>query len=133
RLPAASPLAVERREVDADVAHRRSLWCFGGPITFRASVPPTRVSAFVAVASVSAWSADEAFGIVVGDVPPGGAEAVLSAATSVGGSAAVVDGSIAPPRVVATPTNPVERDVIARLKQAFNPNAALAPLPAGLS
>ncbi len=65
-LPSLSPTATVERSVDDDIADRRSQWCgFAGP-TFRASVPPANLLAFTRDLPMERWSADAAFGIVVG-------------------------------------------------------------------
>ena len=130
RLPAVGPRRVEERSVDADVEHRRSLWCFAGRQTFRASVPPSRVIEFARRATPDRWSADATFGIVVGDVPTAGPDALVAAADALGGTVTVLDRDTNPDP--AKPTfsrmTPQERELLMRLKQAFDPGNALVPL-----
>src|SRR5437763_1834664 len=66
--------------------HRRALWQPDRPASFRASVPPVRVPDFARAAGLNTWSADPAFGIVVGPVPATEPDTIRSAATAVGGS-----------------------------------------------
>jgi glycolate oxidase FAD binding subunit len=129
RLPAVGPAEVTARSVDEDVAHRQSLWCPAGRRTFRASVPPAKVQDFVARAGVAGWSADAAFGVVVGEAADG-ADALRRAAGAVGGTVTVTDRSSDPPRVTFSRSAEPERALLSRLKRAFDPNDALPPIPA---
>lgn len=130
RLPSVGPAEVVGRSLDDDIAHRRSLWCFGEPRTFRASVPPAKVADFAARANLATWSADAAFGVVVGPVPDGNARAaeLVKAADAVGGTVTVTDRSVDPARVTFSRHNPIESALIERLKRAFDPDAALRPV-----
>jgi glycolate oxidase FAD binding subunit len=129
RLPTVGPRSVEERPLDADVDHRRSLWCSAEPQTFRASVPPSKVIEFARQARLDHWSADAAFGVVVGGVPAAGPAALVAAADAVGGAVTLSDRSADPPRTTFSRISPPERALLARLKQAFDPDGALAPLP----
>jgi hypothetical protein len=60
-LHRAKPQDVSFRQLDEDIASRRSLWQPDRPGTFRASVPPVRVLDFVRAAKLADWSADPAF------------------------------------------------------------------------
>ena len=116
------PRHVERRTLEQDIAHRREL--FRGD--FRASVPPGKISDFVAVARPGNWVADAAFGIVMGS---GADEAqVRSAAQALGGTATFArrDGVAGP--LIDVPS-PQQRELLERLKKAFDPDNRLAPLP----
>ena len=124
-LPTTNARQIQPRQLLQDIEHRRSRWCFGGTLTFRASVPPAKVADFVTAAGATAWSADPVFGIVVGDVSPTGVDTLTSAARAVSGTAMVVDRSTHPHRVAASPVGLVEQTVIARLKSAFDPDNAL--------
>jgi glycolate oxidase FAD binding subunit len=131
RLPAAGPAEVTRRSLDDDIAHRRALWCPAGPRTFRASIPPADVPGFAARAKLTNWSADAAFGVVVGPVVgDAGAAALVRAAGAVGGTVTVTDRSADPPRVTFSRAGPAERVVLDRLKRAFDPGGVLDALPA---
>lgn len=129
RLPAVGPRRVEPRSVDADAAHRRSLWCFAGRRTFRASVPPSRVIEFARRANLDRWSADPTFGVVVGDVPADGADALTAAAGAAGGTVTIRDREAEPARPTFSRLTPQEQVLLARLKQAFDPDGMLVPLP----
>ena len=120
------PTVVSRRSLDDDVAHRASLWRASGEISYRASVPPSRVLDFAQSASLSNWAADAAFGIVVGSCRERDTKIIREHAADVGGTVVYrrADGSLF--NVV---TNPIEQRLIERLKGAFDPNNALAPLP----
>jgi hypothetical protein len=134
-LRAAEPVSVFRRSLDVDIGHRAQLW--PSPRTggrFRASLPPARVLDFAAAARLRQWTADAAFGIVVGPVAsPDEARALRDAASALNGTvtfsgaAQASNDTAAPPEV--TSTNPVERRIIERLKAAFDPETRLSPLP----
>ncbi|MDB5304071.1 MAG: hypothetical protein JWM97_1620, partial [Phycisphaerales bacterium] len=80
------PLAIEQRGIAEDIAARAKLWRAQGTLTYRASVPPMRIGEFVAKAG-SEWTADAAFGIVLGsDVQPHRMTIIQQAAAEVGGS-----------------------------------------------
>ena len=133
-----SSAKVQRRSIEPDIEHRAELWAIVGDNgTFRASVPPARIIDFVREARLNAlpspdrWTADAAFGIVVGEVPVGGAaETIRLAAERVGGTAAFGgmsgDADLTPAIEV---TNDAERRIIERLKAAFDPDGNLSPLP----
>ena len=116
------PRAIERRTLEQDIEHRRKLWRGD----FRVSVPPAKVLDFVAIAKPTSWVADPAFGIVLG---AGGDEAqVRSAAQALAGTATFNrrDGAAGPLFDVPSAQ---QRELLERLKQAFDPENRLAPLP----
>ena len=130
RLPTIGPRRVEERSVDADVEHRRSLWCFAGPRTFRASVPPSKAIEFARQAKLDRWSADATFGVVVGDAPADGPTGLVAAAGALGGTATVLDHDAdAAARATSSRMTPQERELLTRIKRAFDPENVLAPLP----
>jgi hypothetical protein len=131
----AEPASVFRRAIDVDVQHRARLWSTPADLTaFRASVPPSRVLDFAAAARLKRWTADAAFGVVVGPVASTPEARLLrDAASALNGvvtfrrpGEAEHDGSF-PPDVAST--NPVERGIIERLKAAFDPENRLSPPP----
>jgi FAD/FMN-containing dehydrogenase len=110
------PVALEQHTLGADVEHRTRLWRG----EFRASVPPARLLDFVASAKPAPWVADAAFGVVLGS----GQRVLISrAAEQLGGSVSFADGDW-----FAPPPGP-QRELLARLKNAFDPDNRLAPLP----
>jgi FAD/FMN-containing dehydrogenase len=116
------PRDVERRTLEQDIEHRRQL--FRGD--FRVAVPPAKVADFVAVAKPDKWVADPAFGIVVGS---GGDEAqIRSAAQALAGVATFTrrDGAGGP---LFDVPSAAQRELLERLKKAFDPDNRLAPLP----
>ena len=116
------------RTLDEDIAHRASLWVKDGKVTFRASVPPASLAEFVAKMSVDDWSADAAFGIVVGALSDEGPVAKLrESAEALGGTLRTYRGPYGQP--IELSTNPGERKIIERLKNAFDPDVTLQPLP----
>ena len=106
---------IARRSLDEDVAHRAMLWQASGDITFRASVPPSRVLDFAQSAALSNWAADAAFGIVIGSCRERDAKTVREHAANVDGTVVYrrPDGSIF--NVV---TNAIEQRLLERLKGA---------------
>jgi hypothetical protein len=118
------PVDVQRRSLDEDTAHRTTLCkTSGGPTAFRASVPPNRVKQFTDSIKTTDWTADPAFGVVIGSADD--KDDLKSLAQSLGGSAKF--GSSAADLDVST--NPAERQIIERLKAAFDPDDKLEPLP----
>jgi glycolate oxidase FAD binding subunit len=115
------PRKIERRTLEQDVAHRASLWRG----EFRVAVPPAKLSDFVAVAQPTNWVADPAFGIVLGS---GDEARVRGAAQALSGTATFNrrDGALGP--LVDVPSAQ-QRALLERLKQAFDPDNRLAPLP----
>jgi len=121
---------IERTErtLDEDIAHRARLWGKDGPVTFRASVPPAALAEFAATMPIDDWSADAAFGIVVGALPDDRDVARLrESAATVGGTLATFHGLYGRP--IELSTNRGERQIIERLKNAFDPDVTLQPLP----
>jgi FAD/FMN-containing dehydrogenase len=121
------PQEVSRRSLAEDIEHRGSLWrTDGGPLSFRASVPPSELARLVPGMGEIRWAADPAFGILVGTVPDHAERVRLKGAiTVVGGTARFGAG----PDDVDFSTNPGERQIIERLKTAFDPDNRLNPLP----
>ena len=113
------PISVTRRTLEDDVELRAKLWRGG----FRASVPPARIKDFVNAVLPQKWVADAAFGIVVGDSAD--AQLVRGTAQALGGTV-VFDCTGA--AFLDVPPGPV-RDLLERLKDAFDPDSRLAPLP----
>jgi FAD/FMN-containing dehydrogenase len=116
------------RTLDEDIAHRTSLWSRNGAVAYRASVPPARLADFVANVSGDDWAADAAFGIVVGATgEPRDIPAIREAAATAGGTLRSYRGPYGQP--IELSTTPGEREIIQRLKQAFDPDSTLQPLP----
>lgn len=126
-LPQTSPRRIARRAFEDDVRHRATLWKHIGEHSFRASVPPARLLEFTSVLPPTDWAADPAFGIVIG---PAGDEqsrvTLRGRAEDIGGSVTfTLSGGVA----FDASTNPIERQIIERLKNAFDPDGRLNPLP----
>ena len=117
------PVKVARRSVEADAANRQQLWRVEGD-TFRASVPPAKVTQFTREASLSEWTADAAFGIVVGRRIAGTESSLFAAAKSVGGKVWYTETDGVP----VYNASPAEQALLRQLKQAFDPEGKLAPL-----
>jgi FAD/FMN-containing dehydrogenase len=123
-LPEHGPVELVARSPEEDSAHRRQLWNGGEDGTFRASVPPARIEQFVRDARLTEWSADAAFGVVVGPAQASQEAIVSAAAVNAGGSVYFMrEGSM---RVQAPPAT---MDVLRRLKAALDPEGRLEPLP----
>ena len=112
-----NPVSIEPRSLEEDVEHRTRLWRG----EFRASVPPARVLDFVNAAKCAPWAADAAFGIVRGN---GKRESLESAAKQLNGTVVFEGGN----DWFAPPPGP-QRELLVRLKKAFDPDNRLTPLP----
>jgi glycolate oxidase FAD binding subunit len=125
-VAALAPRDVGRRTLDEDIAHRGELWrVANGPLAFRAAVPPAKVKTFTDALSSVSWVAEPAFGIVLGSARDDDRQKLRDLAASVGGS--IRFGSS--PDSLDVSTNPAERQIIQRLKEAFDPDNRLQPLP----
>ena len=119
------PAEVIARPLDEDVRHRGELWRAAGVEgSFRASVPPTNVLEFATAVGLSDWAADAAFGIVIGLAEADRRQAVESAARGLGGNVYFIESG----RLVAR-MDDGRREVMRRLKAAFDPDGTLEPLP----
>jgi hypothetical protein len=116
------PLAIKQCNLSEDIALRASLWRGN----FRASVPPSKIAQFVEGANPDTWSADAAFGIVVGNGATDRHDALIRAARDASGSVSIYDDSGDP---LHLPIDPAARIVIEKLKQSFDPDGKLRPLP----
>jgi hypothetical protein len=108
------PAELLRRSLDEDIAHRAKLWTRAGNY-FRASVPSTEILKFTQLAKIQDWSADAAYGIVIGSAKPGDFEGISHAARTVGGSATYFEIG-KPPQWEATDG---EKAILSRLQNAF--------------
>jgi hypothetical protein len=122
-VPRHGPRSLTRHAVEDDLALRLKLW---QGRDFRASVPPASVARFVSDARPDDWSADAAFGVIVGSCAVSQRSALARAARDVGGSILVLDPSGKPTQL--TPDPRVAR-LLDRLKTAFDPRGALEPIP----
>jgi hypothetical protein len=116
---------VEPGTIESDAQFRARVW----PVdwTWRASVPPTAIERFASVARLTEWSADPAFGILVGRVDSNlDRDALHRAAGEVGGSAVVLDSTDRPEAIAC---NPGAHALLVRLKRMFDPNLRLTALP----
>ena len=110
------PRKIEQRPLGEDIEHRAKLWRGD----FRAAVPPARITEIIAAAKASDWVADVAFGVVLGK----GDEAEIRAAATRLGGTVWFPGE----REFEVPVGP-QRQLLERLKQSFDPDNQLAPLP----
>ena len=118
---------ISERAIDQDIEHRTALWRVKGPIAFRASVPPAQIKVMVELPVEIPWCADPAFGIVLGSCAREAMDSVRQAASRAQGTAKFFDGPYGPPLELST--TPAERQIIERLKRAFDPENKLNPLP----
>jgi hypothetical protein len=127
-IPQCEPLETSEHPLDQDIEHRARLWAPSGEVAFRASVPPARLGEFAAKLAGAAWSADPAFGVVVGALASKEpTPEIRSAADAVQGRVGFFQGMYGPP--IELSTNPSERRIIGQLKRAFDPENTLQPLP----
>lgn len=127
-LPRHRPMRVGRRTVADDVAHRRELWMCRPD--FRASVPPASILAFVNASRLTEWTADAAFGIVVGSCDVKQRSELERVVEVLAGSILFFDGAGRPLRLTSDPR---VSQLLERLKTAFDARGALEPIPAGAS
>ena len=138
-IPQSKPLEVVERRIEDDIAKRAGLWRCDGMLGFRAAVPPARVGELVGAIDGCNWVADAAFGVVLGSHIENARIALIKeAVAAVGGSVRFVENcdttGLAPStqqtqRLADLSTNPIERQIIERLKLAFDPDSKLNPLP----
>jgi len=116
------------RTLDEDIAHRKNLWVKDGAIAYRISLPPDQLGEFASKVPTGEWSADAAFGVVVGAVSDQSAiDSLRQLSTHLGGTLRSYRGLYGEPLELST--TPSEREIIQRLKRAFDPDSALEPLP----
>jgi hypothetical protein len=127
-LPVAEPMEMTRRSADESIGG--SGWVIPERgMLLRVSLPPAKMSAWAATLGERRWMADPVFGIVL---LPGSAEEIESlaaSAESAGGSVRVFADLEATPRLSRVSTNEGERKIIQQLKNAFDPDTRLQPLP----
>jgi hypothetical protein len=120
-MPSHQPREIIARTVEEDTRHRGELWQAAGVDgSFRASVPPVKVLEFAKSAALKNWSADAAFGVVVGMAERARREAISTAAREVGGSVFFVEQG----RVQMEMERGVS-ELLGRLKTAFDPDGNL--------
>lgn len=131
KLPQSEPVSMVERTVDEDIAERAALLQMKGAIACRAAVPPARIAEFAAALHHGSWIADAAFGAVLGsDIPESDMAPLRDSAASVGGSVRFFRrGGPGASWAIDFSTNPTERQIIERLKMAFDPDGKLTPLP----
>lgn len=128
-LPRTRPIDIFKRVIEEDIADRARLWNATGSVVYRAAVPPSRILDFVGKAAINNWVADAAFGIVIGAAGSGSDAAFIrEAASGLGGTVITRRDSVTGP-LLDVSTNAVERQIIERLKRAFDPDNTLTPLP----
>jgi FAD/FMN-containing dehydrogenase len=124
-LPKLEPASIERRTIKEDIEHRRKLWRTEGERTFRVAVAPAQIADFIAAAQPASWVADAAFGIIIGGCAPENMPGICDAAKQFAGTATIFAGD----ELEFEPANSGQRALLDRLKQAFDPDGRLAPLP----
>jgi len=127
-VPGSKPLEVIERSLEQEIAHRSQVWNVDGPVVFRASVPPVRLGELSSTLGGTRWAADADFGIVVGSLESEEqATPIREAVVGMGGTIKLFRGAFGP--VLDLSTTPAERQIIERLKVAFDPDRKLNPLP----
>lgn len=126
-LSKARPVELIDVALDQEIEHRQDLWRADGPVAFRVSVPPANLTQMVDGLLANRWSADAAFGIVLGSCEHASLDQIREAASRCGGTAIFFDGPHGAPLELST--TPAERQIIERLKRAFDPDDTLNPLP----
>lgn len=122
------PREIIEQSFSNDVAHRASTWRASGETVFRASIPPARLNELPASLPNTEWIADAAFGIVLGNAPTD--RSVISATfAKLSGTVSFWKGNESSAPLLDVSTNPIERQIIERLKIAFDPENKLNPLP----
>jgi glycolate oxidase FAD binding subunit len=122
------PLEIQDRSLEQDTAHRNELWSIEGPIVFRASVPPASLGNASQQLRDIQWTADAAFGIIVGTVESEPQmEPVRKSINALQGTIKFFRGAFGP--ISELSTTPDERQIIERLKYAFDADQKLNPLP----
>jgi hypothetical protein len=125
----AAPREITRRPLAEDDGHRRSAWRFVGGGTFRASLAPSRLAEAVKNLT-GAWAADPAFGVVTGEVGEEAMAPMIRAwAESHGGTVHFTRASGS--ALFDYSASAGEQAILRRLKEAFDPGGALAPLAGG--
>lgn len=127
-LPRFEPKIIQQRTEQDDIADRADRWWPMPPekgILARMTVPPNRIDELVKSAGLRQWSADAAFGIVLCRDEELEEAALRRAVDAVGGGLMFCrDG-----RWSHHPVSPAERGILGRLKQAYDPENRLVPLP----
>jgi hypothetical protein len=127
-ISASEPVGVIERSLEQDSAHRSQAWNVDGPVVIRASVPPMRLGELSPILGKTRWAADAAFGIVVGSLESEEQAAPIGEAIiTMGGTIKLFRGAFGP--ILELSTTPAERQIIERLKLAFDPDRKLNPLP----
>jgi hypothetical protein len=122
-IAANDPIEFSRRSIAEDIAHRGKLWSMEGDY-FRASVPPMEILKFVKSAELNDWSADAAFGVVIGRAGIIDTDRLNGAARAVGGKCTLFIGGNPP---MWEPTAE-EKLIILQIKRAVDSEALLRPL-----
>ncbi len=122
------PREVIEQSFADDVAYRASTWRASGETNFRASIPPASLNELPASLPDIEWIADAAFGIVLGTAPAD--RSVISATfAKLSGTVSFWKSNETSDPLLDVSTNPIERQIIGRLKVAFDPENELNPLP----
>ncbi len=128
QLPDPRPQSVTPVDLQREADIRQSLW---RPGDFRLSLPPGEVLGAMQQIAPHRWVADAAHGIVVGEA--GGEpqhEALALAARKLGGTCWRWQATGQPTRLTL---DPMTANVVARLKDAFDPDGNLPTLPMHLA
>lgn len=133
---AEQPESRPTRSLEDDMADRQQLWRqpAGG---FRAAVPPGRLAEFVRLAELDTiapgWAADAMFGILVGVCDESRHASLIAAVEKLGGRCRLPASGEPSGSTGRATMHDSELAILRRLKQAFDPDGSLAPLPEKLS
>ncbi len=122
-----NPRSIEDRSLQQDIAHRAQLWSTGSTPHFRAAVPPAKLSEFITTAALTDFAADAAFGIVVGRLHDVDMVQLQRVAADLGGVVTFYDEARGSGFILQMTAG--HRALLKRLKQAFDPDNRLRPLP----
>ncbi len=123
-LPEHLSAEITERSVEEDINDRSTLWQTAGVEgSFRAAVPPAKVLEFTAAATLNNFTADGAFGIVIGIADRSQHDDIRAAAQAAGGSVYFVEEGRAAARIDSP-----QRALLQRLKAAFDPEGKLEAL-----
>lgn len=115
-----NPAEIVRRSLADDITHRQTLWA-SAPL--RVALPPGRIGQFIELSRARNWAADPVFGIVhvFENLDP---ERLRSAVQAT--SARLWPETSGQP--IPNVYNPGERQILLKLKEAFDPGHTLNPL-----
>lgn len=117
---------IRQLDLDAEARERSEAWRWATrPHSFRVAVPPARIDEFLAALPHDDWSADIAFGVIVGRCQD--ESMIRSSAKETGGTSVCFDENHHP---VPVATSREQLNVLRELKRRLDPDGVLPALPA---